>query len=466
MTLTSATKQEDSMPTVALVGRVNVGKSTLFNVITGKYSAIVTDIEGTTRTSNRAIAYWRGQPIRFIDTGGMVAPADDPFAEDVIHQVNLAIEQADVIVFVIDVRAPLDHDDKRMALKLQASEKPVILAANKADTMQLITEVHQQKWRGLGFGDPEPVSASTGKGVGDLLDLIYDQLDVSETPTQELPEDTVKIALIGKPNVGKSSLFNELIGEDAVIVSDIPHTTRETFDTLVSWEGHHFLFIDTAGIRKKSRVGKGIEQKGVSQSINQIKEADVILFVLDSSQPISSQDKHLAGLIEDSKKPIIIVANKWDLTSEGHEDFSFLRITDKSQKYNDAREHYLQYITRIFKFVRFAPIVYLSALTGRHVLRLFPMIEKIDHERKKWLDPVELEEAFEKIKRKHLPTKGKGVRHPQIFSIKQIAISPPVFELKLKAKTDLHETYLRYLQRQIRRVFGFEGVPMVFYIKK
>ena len=176
MSLTAATKQDDHLPTVALVGRVNVGKSTLFNVITGKYSAIVTDIEGTTRTSNHATAYWRGQPIRFIDTGGMVAPADDPFAEDVIHQVDLALEQADVIIFVVDVRSPVDHDDKRMALKLQASEKPVILAANKADNMQLITEVHQQKWRGLGFEDPLPVSASTGKGVGDLLDAAHNEL--------------------------------------------------------------------------------------------------------------------------------------------------------------------------------------------------------------------------------------------------------------------------------------------------
>ncbi len=466
MSLTAAQLIDQPMPTVALVGRVNVGKSTLFNVITGKYSAIVTSKEGTTRTSNRSIAYWRGEPIRFIDTGGMVAPEDDPFAEDVVHQVDLALEQADVLIFVVDVRSPLDHNDKKMALKLQAADKPVILAANKADNMQLISQVQEEKWEALGFGTPQPVSASTGKGVGDLLDVAYNHLEFADETPPELPKDTVKIALIGRPNVGKSSLFNELVGEDQVIVSDIPHTTRETFDTLVEWEGHNLLFIDTAGIRKRARVGKGIEQKGVTQSINQIQEADMILFVLDSSQPVTSQDRHLAGMIEDSKKPIIIVANKWDITQEEHEEFSFLKITDKSQDYNDARDHYFQYITKIFKFVKFAPVIYLSALTGKHVLRLLPLIEKINQERKKWLDPVELEDAFEKIKRRHLPTRGKGVRHPEIFSIKQLGISPPVFQLHVRRKTDLHETYLRYLQNQIRRMFGFEGVPMVFFIKK
>ncbi len=466
MILSKTTRIIEHLPTIALVGRVNVGKSTLFNRIVEKHQAMVADEPGTTRTSNYGLAYWRGISLRLIDTGGLMAPDSDPYRSDIERQVKTALNEADVILFVIDGTATLRDDDRAIASLLHKTNKRVILVANKIDNSRLARILDEQAWHSLGFKTPMQASATSGRGVGDLLDCAYELLTITQEKNYELPRDTIKVALIGRPNVGKSSLFNALVGEDLVIVSHIPHTTRETFDTLVTWKKQHILFIDTAGIRKRPRIRIGLEQKGVSQSINQIKEADIILFVLDSSEPVTHQDKHLAGLIEESKKPIIIVANKWDITHQNHTSMNFLTISEFSSRTSDASAHYEQYITDVFRFLELAPIVHVSALTRKHVLRLLPEIIQVNHERTKIIDPVELEKAFEAIKIRHLPVKGKGVHHPKIYSIKQLASSPPVFELRIKRKTDLHDTYLRYLERQIRRVFGFKGIPMVFYVKK
>lgn len=467
MALTEATKIEEHLPVVSIVGRVNVGKSTLFNRLCDSQRAMISKKPGTTRTNNKGVCYWRGAELRLIDTGGMGGTdKDDPFADDVIGQIDRALAISDLILFVVDVTHPLNEDEQRVADKLHTSNKPVLLIVNKVDNNNLAHRVHEMRWQSLGFKEPLAVSASTGRGVGDLLDIIHDALGIIPTEAKPLDPDVIKVALIGRPNVGKSSLFNALIGDDEVIVSEIAHTTRESYDTLVEWNGQKLLFIDTAGIRKKPKVNRGLELRGVRQSFNQIEEADIVLFVLDASEAVTHQDKALAGLIEEAKKPLIVIANKWDKMEEQHEELTFLHISEFSGRYQDAAQHYLQYIHDVFRFMKFAPIIYVSAKTKKHVLRIFPKLMKVNEERQRWVDPVELDFALQRIIRRHLPTKGKGSKKPEVKSLKQVEANPPVFQLHITHKSDLHQSYVKYLERKIREKFGFEGVPLVFYIKK
>lgn len=472
------------LPTVALIGRVNVGKSTLFNKIIEENLALVSNIAGTTRTRNIGIAAWRGRQFRLVDTGGLTFSEDVPLEDDIIKQTEIALAEADIILFVVDIRSGLLPQEREIARRLvkQYKTKPVILVANKADSQTIHHLVYEREWRQLGLGEPFPVSAANGSKIGDLLDKMYKELGkIKKNPKRAPESEPVKVALMGKPNVGKSSLFNKLIGEERVIVSDMPHTTREPHDTLVEVEFEpddnevsgseviakekissdkkkkvkaskdQILFIDTAGIRRKSKVSGELEKIGIQKSIATVNRADIVLLVLDATEPITDQDQQLAGLLREHIRSVIIVINKWDRADANDDSFR-----------NEVKED----IYKKFPHLNFAPIVFVSAKTGYRIHQIFPLIKRAWVERHTEIDDKTLEEFLQKATRHHKPVTGKGVRHPKLLGFRQIATNPPIFELFIKAKTSLHMSYVRYLQNRLREQFSFFATPMIIKLTK
>jgi GTPase len=397
---TPATILDQMLPTVALVGRVNVGKSTLFNKILEYNLAMVSSLPGTTRTRNIATATWRGKQFRLIDTGGLTFADDIPLEADVIHQTELALKEADVIVFVTDIQTGILPQEYELAKRLRADKKkkPIILVANKADNPATRHRVHDTEWQKIRLGEATAVSAANGTGVGDLLDLVFKEFNKQSRRPKTLAEiEPVKIAIVGKPNVGKSSLFNKLIGEDRVIVSDMPHTTREPHDTLMELDDQLLLFVDTAGIRRKTKVSGELERLGIEKSIAAINRADIVLLVLDATEPVTDQDQQLAGLLREHTKSVIIVINKWDQTEDNSDAFR-----------NEAKKD----VEAKFPHLNYAPIVFVSAKTGYRVHQIFPLIVRAWEERHIELDEETLKTFLKQATRHHLPTRGKGVRHP------------------------------------------------------
>jgi len=439
------------IPTIALVGRVNAGKSTLFNKITETNDALVSEIPGTTRTRNINIATWRGKNFRIIDTGGLTFTEDIPLEDDIIKQTEIAIKEADLIIFVTDIQEGLLPQEKEI-VKLIAGKKPILFVANKADTNSWRTNVHEKEWLRLGLGEPIPVSAINGSGLGDLLDKIFTELNKLKIRPKKMKEVTpIRVAIIGKPNVGKSSLFNKLIGEESVIVNDMPHTTREPHDTLVEVDGKHLLFVDTAGIRRKTKVSGQLEREGIAKSIQAVYKADIILFVITASEPITDQDMQLGGLLREHAKSVIIVVNKWDLSADNSDAFR-----------NDVKKT----IYNHFPHLSYAPIVFVSAETQYRVHQIFPLIEQAWKERHIEIPEEELRQFMLRITKQHLPTRGIGVRHPKILALKQINITPPIFEIAVKAKTSVHISYAHYVENRLREQFGFFATPIVIKFKK
>ncbi len=442
------------LPVVALVGRVNVGKSSLFNRITDSRQAIVSDIPGTTRTRNVATPIWRGENFVLVDTGGLTFDEDVPLEEQIIRQTELAIKEADVIVLVVDAQNGLLPQERELAKRLMKIRKlkPILLIANKADTKTFEAKSQEKTWLSLGFGQPLPVSAANGRNIGDFLDQIYDCLQkCKKNPAEKEEFQPIKVALMGKPNVGKSSLFNQLIGEERVIVSDMPHTTREPHDTLVEAEGQHVLFIDTAGIRRKTRVSGELERIGIGKSIEIIKRADIVLLVLDANEAISDQDQQLAGLLRESTKSVIIVVNKWDLAEDNDDSFR-----------NDVKEK----IYKKFPHLDFCPIVFVSAKTSYRVHQIFPLIFQAWTERQTVVGDEALREFMKGVVKRHLPTRGKGVRHPKIMGFTQINSAPPIFEMFIKSNTSLHISYVHFIENQLRKQFPFFAAPIVIKLTK
>jgi GTP-binding protein len=465
------------LPTVALIGRVNVGKSSLFNKILEQNLALVSTIAGTTRTRNIGVASWRGRQFRVIDTGGLTFSEDVPLEDDIIKQTEIALAEADIIVFVTNIREGLLPQEKEIAKRLLKvhKQKPVFLVANKADSKSTHHLVHEREWLSLGFGAPFPVSAANGSNVGDLLDAIYKQLGkLKKAPKEKLDIQPIKVALMGKPNVGKSSLFNKLIGEERVIVSDMAHTTREPHDTLVEietdpsevMEGEkeavttkkkaktpkdHILFIDTAGIRRKSKVSGELERFGIQKSIATINRADIVLLVLDATEPITDQDQQLAGLLREHTRSVIIVINKWDRADDNDDMFR-----------NEVKKD----IYKKFSHLIFAPIVFVSAKTGYRVHQIFPLIKRAWLERHTQIDDKILEDFLQHATKRHKPVTGLGVRHPKLLGFHQIATNPPIFELFIKAKTSLHMSYVRYLENRLREQFSFFATPIIIKLTK
>ncbi len=451
---TPATIIDQNLPTVALVGRVNVGKSTLFNKILERNLAMVSNIPGTTRTRNIATATWRGKQFRIIDTGGLTFTDDIPLEDDIIKQTEIALMEADVIVLVTDIQKGVLPQEYELAKRLHKGKKakPIIVVANKSDNPSSRHRVFDREWQKLNLGEVLPVSAANGTSVGDLLDVIWQRFATGPKRPKVLDDpEPLKVALVGKPNVGKSSLFNKLIGEDRVIVSAMPHTTREPHDTLVEVDGKHLLFVDTAGIRRKTKVSGDLERQGIDKSIAAINRADLVLLVLDAAEPVTDQDQQLAGLLREHTKSVIIVINKWDKADENTDAFR-----------NDVKEH----IYNKFPHLNYAPIVLVSAKTGYRIHQIFPLIERAAKERETIIDADVLTAFLKSATKKHLPTRGRGVRHPQIVSLIQLRANPPLFEIFIKSKTSLHMSYVHYLTNRMREQFGFFAAPIIIKLTK
>lgn len=445
---------ENNLPVVALVGRVNVGKSSLFNKLIEQNLAIVSNIPGTTRTRNVAAAVWRGKQFRLVDTGGLTFSEDVPLESDIINQTEIAIKEADVIVFVTDIQTGLLPQEVELSklLRNKVKDKPVVLVANKADSGNLHSTVYEKEWQKLGFGVPLPVSATSGSNLGDLLDQIYKELNKVKRRPKKLEEQTpIKVAIMGRPNVGKSSLFNKLIGEERVIVNPLSHTTREPHDILVEEGGDLIQFVDTAGIRRKAKVSGELERLGIQKSIATINKCDVVLLVLDATEPITDQDQQLAGLLREHTRSVIIVVNKWDMAEDNSDKFR-----------NEVKED----IYHAFPHLKFAPVVFTSAKTEYRVHQIFPLIKDAWKGRQIVLSDEVLKDFLKRVTKRRLPTKGKGVRHPRILSISQLGYNPPMFELIIKSNTSVHISYVHYLSNRLREEFGFFATPIVMKLSK
>ena len=324
--------------------------------------------------------------------------------------------------------------------------------ANKADSTTSHHRVHEVEWRRLALGEPLPVSAANGTNVGELLDLLYELLKKQGKEPLELPDvDMIKVAIVGKPNVGKSSLFNKLIGQERVIVSPLAHTTREPHDTLVEVAGQYILFIDTAGIRRKVKVSGTLERLGIGKSIAAIERADMVLLVIDATEPITDQDQQLAGLLRNATKSVVIVVNKWDQAEDNTDAFR-----------NEAKE----VIYAKFPHLDYAPILLVSAARGYRVHQIFPLLERAWKERHTRLTPEEIKTFWQAVTRHHRPTRGKGVRHPKILGFEQIGTNPPRFELMIKAKTSVHMSYVHYIENRLRERFAFFAAPIIIHLTK
>ena len=445
---------DTNLPNIVLVGRVNVGKSTLYNKIIEEQHAIISDVPGTTRTRNTGVGIWRGKSFQMVDTGGLTFDEDVPLEKDIIEQTELALKDADLILFVIDIQAGALPQEKELVnlIKTKYQDKPIIFIGNKVDSTKWEGAQYDPEISKLNLGEPVLVSAQNSRGVGDLLDIIYEKLkDVKKEPLVLKDEKIVKISLLGKPNVGKSSLFNKLIGEDQVIVSEMPHTTREPFDTLIEYKDKPYIFVDTAGIRRKSRVRGILEKLGVHKSIKNVEKSDIILFTIDASEPISDQDKQLGGFLKEHSRSVIIVVNKWDLIEENSDKF---------------RNDFKVKVYANFPHLSFAPIVFVSAKTGYKTHQIFPLVERAWNERNIEIPSEALENFLDQIAKRRLPSRGKGTRHPKLFRIKQINAGPPIFELSIKSRTSLHSSYLSYIKNQLREKFSFYATPIVIKIDK
>ncbi len=441
--------------TIALVGRVNVGKSTLFNKLIEERKALVSDEAGTTRTNNEGLILWRGKTVRVIDTGGLTFDESVPFETDIMAQSAAALKRADVILFITDAQSGVLIQEKELAKRLRKyKKKPILLVANKTDSPRIANEIDLRDWLALGFGEPFFVSATTGRGIGDLLDAVNTLLP--DEPREEEADDTtpaptIRVSLLGKPNVGKSSLFNKLIGEDKAIVSDIPHTTREPNDTLVLYEDRPIVFIDTAGMRRKAKVAGKLEQIGISKTILAIESSDIVLFVLDAKEDISHQDKELGSLLERRGKSVIILMNKWDLADDNSDQ---------------ARNAVVELVRKQFPHLDFAPMVFVSGKTGYKVHQIFPLLVTIAQARQTSVANRGLETFLEAVVKEHRPSRGKGTRHPEIRFMRQIGTSPPVMEIMVKFRTSLHHSYVRFLEHKLREWFDFTGTPIIIRVSK
>ncbi len=443
---------ETTLPTVAIVGRVNVGKSTLFNRLVANRQAIVSDIPGTTRTRNIGLSTWRGKQFRLIDTGGLTFTDDVVLEKEIIHQTEIALKEADVIIFLADVKDGLLPQEKELAKKIKEYKLPIVFVVNKADNLNLRLSTHEPEWKKLGLGEPMPISAQNGSGVGDLLDLVYTFLNkTTKRPKVKKEISALRVALIGKPNVGKSSLFNKLIGEDRVIVSPIAHTTREPHDTLVEIDGEKIIFVDTAGIRRKVKVTGELEQIGIGKSLEMVKKADVVLFILDATEPITDQDQQLGGLLREHAKSTIIIINKWDKAEENDDVF---------------RNEVKQLILKNFPHLNYAPIIFVSALNGYRIHQIFPLIERAAKERMTEIPQEKIDSFLDGVIKKKLPGKGRGTRHPKILGLKQINTAPPIFEMFIKSKTSVHYSYVHYVANRLREQFGFFAAPIIIKLTK
>ncbi|TAL50008.1 ribosome biogenesis GTPase Der [Patescibacteria group bacterium] len=442
-------------PVVALVGRTNVGKSTLFNRLLETQKALVSPTAGTTRDRNEGDCLWRGRVIRLVDTGGMDVNLQDEIERNILKQAEYAIDRADLILFVVDAKVGAMPQEKILASRLRKSGKPIIVVANKAEKVADRLSVENAQWRFQGLAEPMAISAIRGTGVGDLLDRVYDELAEAGKPATD-PKETVgiKVAVIGKPNVGKSTLLNAIIGEERFITSAIAHTTREPNDMLLTRGDKRYIFIDTAGMRKQGKVNKagGLEKEAVKRNEYIVKIADVTILVVDANEPLGAQEKTLAGFLKTSGSAVIVVANKWDLIED-----------KKTNTINRFRE----YIAGTIPFLAWAPVLFISAKTKQRVQTLFDEIDRVVANRSIKISDQDLAGFLKDAQTKHAPMKGAGQSVPKLLGFKQIRSEPPEFDLIMKAKrTDaLSTAYIRFLENRLREKFNLVGTPLRINIR-
>ncbi|UXV33894.1 ribosome biogenesis GTPase Der [Staphylococcus sp. IVB6181] len=431
-------------PVIAIVGRPNVGKSTIFNRIVGERVSIVEDTPGVTRDRIYSSGEWLTHDFNIIDTGG-IELSDAPFQTQIRVQAEVAIDEADVIIFMVNQREGLTQTDEMIAQMLYKTNKPVVLAVNKVDNPEMRADIYD--FYALGFGEPFPISGSHGLGLGDLLDEVAKHF--KEEGEDPYDEDTIRLSLIGRPNVGKSSLVNAILGEDRVIVSNIAGTTRDAIDTEYSYEDQDYVLIDTAGMRKKGKVYESTEKYSVLRALKAIERSNVVLVVLDAEEGIIEQDKRVAGYAHEEGKAIVIVVNKWDTLEKDSKTM---------KKFQDE-------VRKNFQFLDYAPIAFVSAKEKQRLRTLFPLINEASQNHKKRVQSSTLNEVItDAISMNPTPT-DKG-RRLKVFYATQVAIEPPTFVVFVNDEELMHFSYKRYLENQIRDAFGFEGTPIKIIPRK
>ena len=435
-----------SKPIVAIVGRPNVGKSTLFNVLAGEQISIVKDTPGVTRDRIYADVNWLNHYFTLIDTGGIEPESNDVLLKFMREQAEIAIETADVIMFLVDVRQGLVDADFKVADMLRRSRKPIVLVVNKVDNFdKFMPDVYE--FYNLGLGDPRPVSASSRLGLGDMLDEVVEHFP--DGTEEEEEDERPRIAIIGRPNAGKSSIINKLLGEERVIVSDIAGTTRDAIDTEVRRNGHEYVFIDTAGLRRKSKIKEDIERYSIIRTVSAVERCDVAILVIDASEGVTEQDAKIAGIAHERGKGMIIAVNKWDLIEKNEK--TIYKFTE------DIRD--------VLSFMPYAEMIFISAKTGQRLPKLFETIDAVIRNHALRIATGVLNEIVSEAVAMQQPPSDKGKRL-KIYYVTQVAVKPPTFVVFVNDKELMHFSYTRYLENRIRDTFGFRGTPLKFIIRE
>lgn len=438
--------KKNTKPIVAVVGRPNVGKSTLFNALAGEKIAIVKDTPGITRDRIYADASWLDRGFTIIDTGGIEPDSKDIILSQMREQAQIAIDTADVIIFLVDVKQGLQDADTQVADMLRRAKKPVILAVNKVDSFQkYMADVYE--FYNLGIGEPFPISATNRLGIGELLDEVISHF--GEEVAGEEEDDRIKVAIVGKPNVGKSSIINRLIGENRLIVSDIAGTTRDAVDTQITHNGKEYVFIDTAGLRRKNKIKEELERYMIIRTVSAVERADIAVLVIDAVEGVTEQDAKIAGIAHDRGKAIIIAVNKWDAV----------------EKDNKTVQEYTQKIRQVLSFMSYAEIMFISAVSGQRLMKLYDVIETVNENHSMRIATGVLNEIVTEAVALQQPPSDKGKRL-RIYYTTQVAVKPPTFVIFVNDKDLMHFSYLRYLENQIRDTFGFVGTPLKFFVRE
>ena len=435
-----------SKPVVAVVGRPNVGKSTLFNALAGERISIVKDTPGVTRDRIYAEVSWLDMTFTLIDTGGIEPESKDIILSQMREQAQIAIDTAEVIIFMTDGRQGLVDADSKVADMLRRSGKPVVLVVNKVDSFEkYMTDVYE--FYNLGIGDPIPVSSASRLGIGDMLDEVARHFP--EHAEAEEEDERPKVAVVGKPNVGKSSLINHLLGEERVIVSEIAGTTRDAIDTEITWQDREYVFIDTAGLRRKSKIKEELERFSIIRAVTAVERADVVVVVIDATEGVTEQDAKIAGIAHERGKGIIIAVNKWDAIEK--DDKTIYKHTDR--------------IRQVLSFMPYAEILFISAKTGQRTRKLFDMIDVVLENNSMRVATGVLNEIMTEAVAMQQPPSDKGKRL-KLFYMTQVAVKPPTFVIFVNDKELMHFSYTRYLENRIREAFGFQGTSLKFIIRE
>lgn len=435
-----------SKPIVAVVGRPNVGKSTLFNALAGENIAIVKDTPGITRDRIYADVSWLDRNFTLIDTGGIEPESKDIILSQMREQAQIAIDTADVIIFLVDVKQGLQDADSKVADMLRRSHKPVVLAVNKVDDFKkYMPDVYE--FYNLGIGEPYPISSTNRLGFGEFLDEVIAHFGQEAEDEEE--DDRIRVAIIGKPNVGKSSIINRLIGENRLIVSDIAGTTRDAVDTEITHDGKEYVFIDTAGLRRKNKIKEELERYMIIRTVSAVERADIAVLIIDAVEGVTEQDAKIAGIAHDRGKAVIIAVNKWDAI----------------EKDNQTVKEYTQKIRQVLSFMPYAEIMFISAVSGQRLMKLYDVIDMVNENHSMRVATGVLNEIVTEAVALQQPPSDKGKRL-RIYYSTQVAVKPPTFVIFVNDKELMHFSYLRYLENQIRDTFGFVGTPLKFFVRE